>query len=724
VGLSEIPTRVLQWLIGLMVNLKFAVAWLMLMATLAVYGTVFLEGAESMAFFRKPFFSFVLLVFAVALIVAVFSRYPWKKHHVGWITTHTGLVVIVLGHIMTYRGGFEGIVSLREGEATTVMEQAIPAGSLFWDLRMELPAAATTEAVTLLPDDLAADPDTEIAHGPFVVGDVEVTVERYVPSLELRTAIEPDFTPGAPYPAYRLEVKEGDLTRASWVLADESRGRMRLGDALTCRYLVVGSQAERDRILGGEAEDSDDADAGHIVLGASGVEIPVTRLLLEPVPLGDSGITARVLRRFERLRIVDNEPVEMTQGATNQAIEVELVASDGHTEKIWLFAQLSQFDLKPKEMTLPFRLSYHGPGAHDGGQLTPSSVVIVQVIPEGVTASADPSDGDAILAVTDSDGRTKTRPLVIGERFALPWLSAGLSARITDRWDRVRAKADPFCASYEPRRPALRVRIAEGDTSEVAWVVWNPQNQPTEVQLPGAGPLLLSYGPRQLGLGFRIELLDFVLETYEGIDQPKSFESFVRTSDHPGTVTTGAHDAPPTAGPSTPIPIESAEGHRVGDIVRVGTNTAFYYGTVQAVHSGPGGPPALEVERLDRPTPLRGGETVPSGNPVLGISHIYMNHPLVHRGYTFFQSSYDPETLKRSTFQVTFDPGWKTVYVGYALTVAGLLFIVWIKPIVLRREAERRAAAGLAKRAAKAKQAQRDTDGAEPEAAAVGEVTA
>jgi hypothetical protein len=162
-------------------------------------------------------------------------------------------------------------------------------------------------------------------------------------------------------------------------------------------------------------------------------------------------------------------------------------------------------------------------------------------------------------------------------------------------------------------RPAVLVSLSNGVRE---WIAWNGQDRPT-VLAGSQGPIELRYGAKQVPLGFSIRLDDFVLETYEGTENPMSFESHVTVIPHDGT-------------PAYPF-------------------------------------------------------------------HIYMNNPLTHAGFTFFQSSYDPETLRRSIFQVSYDPGWPLVYLGYALTTLGLLFIVYVKPILIRRDAARLAAAGLAR---------------------------
>ncbi|MBU0743738.1 cytochrome c biogenesis protein ResB [bacterium] len=59
------------------------------------------------------------------------------------------------------------------------------------------------------------------------------------------------------------------------------------------------------------------------------------------------------------------------------------------------------------------------------------------------------------------------------------------------------------------------------------------------------------------------------------------------------------------------------------------------------------------------------------GRPV----RIYMNHPLSHRGYKHFQSSYDPDELG-TVLSVNYDPGKVPTYLGYTLLALGFLMIL------------------------------------------------
>ncbi|HPF69027.1 MAG TPA: cytochrome c biogenesis protein CcsA [Candidatus Krumholzibacteria bacterium] len=55
--------------------------------------------------------------------------------------------------------------------------------------------------------------------------------------------------------------------------------------------------------------------------------------------------------------------------------------------------------------------------------------------------------------------------------------------------------------------------------------------------------------------------------------------------------------------------------------------------------------------------------------------HIYMNHPLTHRGSKHFQSSYDPDR-KGTVLSVNHDPGKWPTYFGYGLISLGFILIL------------------------------------------------
>jgi hypothetical protein len=77
------------------------------------------------------------------------------------------------------------------------------------------------------------------------------------------------------------------------------------------------------------------------------------------------------------------------------------------------------------------------------------------------------------------------------------------------------------------------------------------------------------------------------------------------------------------------------------------------------------------------------------GELVVGERTVEVNRPFQYKGYTFYQSGYNPNDLSYTSFQVVKDPGVPIVYTGFSLMIAGLLIVFYLNPWF---EARRKAA--------------------------------
>ena len=123
------------------------------------------------------------------------------------------------------------------------------------------------------------------------------------------------------------------------------------------------------------------------------------------------------------------------------------------------------------------------------------------------------------------------------------------------------------------------------------------------------------------------------------------------------------------------------------------------------------------------PTPATFRSEVTVTDPELDFKNekrsIFMNNPLTHRGWTFYQSSYnrvkDPETGQpegayASFFQVHYDPAWKIIYSGCLLLVIGVLLQFTMRAGLFSDGVKRERALA----AAKAEKARADALGVSP----------
>lgn len=119
-------------LFDFLASLKLAVILILSVAVIGAIGT-FVE-AESGADEAKRivygswWMSTVLVLLVVNVLFAALSRLPWRKHHVGFVITHLGLIVLLLGSLITQRWGIDGILALKFGESShlvTLTDQEI-----------------------------------------------------------------------------------------------------------------------------------------------------------------------------------------------------------------------------------------------------------------------------------------------------------------------------------------------------------------------------------------------------------------------------------------------------------------------------------------------------------------------------------------------------------------------------------------------------------------------
>jgi cytochrome c biogenesis protein ResB len=90
------------------------------------------------------------------------------------------------------------------------------------------------------------------------------------------------------------------------------------------------------------------------------------------------------------------------------------------------------------------------------------------------------------------------------------------------------------------------------------------------------------------------------------------------------------------------------------------------------------------VERKTMPTgPIKSFKStiqLVEGESVVGERTVEVNSPFHYKGYTFYQSGYNPDDLSYTSFQVVKDRGVPVVYTGFALMIAGLFLVFYLNP--------------------------------------------
>ena len=102
------------------ISLKLAVFNLSSIAFLTALGTFIESRWDQEAANKWIYYSWWMYVILFLLSVNVFTvlvdRWPWKKHQVGFVLAHLGILTMVLGSLMTRYLGIEGSLRFKEGE--------------------------------------------------------------------------------------------------------------------------------------------------------------------------------------------------------------------------------------------------------------------------------------------------------------------------------------------------------------------------------------------------------------------------------------------------------------------------------------------------------------------------------------------------------------------------------------------------------------------------------
>ena len=107
-------------------GLRLAVPTMVLVAAAMVWGTYLdsTEGAKVAArlVYGSGWFIALMGLICLSLIAAVITRFPWRRRHIGFITVHTGLIMLIVGSFWSLFGRIEGQIRVQEGQSASALE--------------------------------------------------------------------------------------------------------------------------------------------------------------------------------------------------------------------------------------------------------------------------------------------------------------------------------------------------------------------------------------------------------------------------------------------------------------------------------------------------------------------------------------------------------------------------------------------------------------------------
>jgi hypothetical protein len=119
-------------------SVKLAVMTLAALAATLAYATVFTsrygQNAAWEYIYGSTGFAILLAFLGMNILCAALIRYPWKKRQTGFVITHAGLLIVLAGTYHTFRTADEGQVGMLEGDVKSDLVRTDHPMIRIWEL--------------------------------------------------------------------------------------------------------------------------------------------------------------------------------------------------------------------------------------------------------------------------------------------------------------------------------------------------------------------------------------------------------------------------------------------------------------------------------------------------------------------------------------------------------------------------------------------------------------
>jgi hypothetical protein len=684
-SISERFARTIDATYRFLASLKLAVVSISTLAATLAYATFFESwygaGASQQYIYRSPGFAVLLAFLGMNILCAALIRYPWKRRQTGFVVTHVGLLTLLLGSYYSVRTADEGQVGMVEGDVK---------GEL---VRIEYPVIKVAE-IDPHTGERSHEADLPFRPGPFEWGPGKPRSPGFFPRtlslvsfglLGSSSSTEEILSqPGDPF---RFVVKEhlpASVPAVARVAGPDGTPMVRIG----LQFKGPGMPQAQDAFRSEEDHwFTTERKFYRVVrtqppalLAFSYVDRPelVDDFLKPPADSGTKGVA-----RF-RYR---------NRSGKTQIFDWALDGQDGKS------VALPESDLT---VTLSHAAEYptgdSGLGRILGDDAIPIAVFKIQSgknEPVQHMALANLPMVPNVIPPTDASAKAPPNPLASIHYMITPTLDP----KTNGRFGQIEVLAGPEGALYyrvfgraKEGKGELRAAgplakqkpiVAFGGNANMPMTITFQVDRylPSAIEKSIYEPIVLPKG--QMGNGIaacRAEM------TVDG----QTKEVWLSRSE--------SLDAPP---PQT-VRFRDSVYQVVYDVDRKPLgfelklddfDTGFEPGTEQATHF------ESKVRLTDKSAGIKDQPHT-----------IWMNHPMDHRGYTFYQSNYirvrDPHTRQytgqfQSVFQVATNPGRPIIYAGCSLVVLGAFLQFYMRAGIFtdggKRERERAAIAAKKK---------------------------
>jgi hypothetical protein len=328
-------------LLAILSSLRLAVAIMVTLGSTCAFATFYEMKHGTPAAQREIYqtrgFALLLALLGVNIFSVMVSRWPWKKHHIGFLIAHVGILTLLAGSLVSLRTGLDSNMALYEGETSDrvmLLEKA---------LHVSIPGMGEQGS---FPVAFEKDPPRPGHEQRFKVpgSDTTLVAEAFEPHVEVLESYE--AAPTGSSAAIHFSLQAPMATQDAWLVADDpSRGHLDLGMvSLGFERAASREEAER-RVRAVEGPNhlalvlAPDATLLFGATGASGAPATGAVGLGQPLATGWGAIGVTVDRLLPAAivkREVKPLPLPEKEERRMSAVRVRLESPRTRTEPTWL----------------------------------------------------------------------------------------------------------------------------------------------------------------------------------------------------------------------------------------------------------------------------------------------------------------------------------------------------------------------------------------------------
>ena len=508
----------------ILASLKLAVILIVVLAGVLAWATI-LEAKQGREYaqwyvYGSLWFLGLLAALGFNILAAALIRFPWTRSQTGFVVTHAGLLVLLVGAVQTFVGGIDGQISLQEGQQTDKI--LVTNRSLITALRQKPTGSVATE-FSFHPGPVDWAEGRQLDFGNTDAFGLKIL--KFYRYCRERTDWVEDPTQFEG-PVLKLCLYGPDFRPVSqeWLTANTFGGEAVIGPTHYDLWPVPVASMLKDFL---EPPTENLGESGILSMHYEGrmERFRVDDWLGKTIPLGETGLAVEIVNYLPNAKPTAGGTFESRGNQPKNPLlefRIHLADSDQPRRQI-AFAKLPLLNLDGVHGSeFPVKFWYHHP------QVTPIAGAAFLQTPDG-TLYCRPSSAGAYQAA---------RQVQQGDRIAL---GDEFSVLVQQHLPHARREVSFTPVELAPGETgkgeaAALVEVTTSSQSRRVWLKRHDEKYGYQRIFTDQGPVVLSFGYDHLPLGFQLQLHEFTRRMNPGHVGDAAFASAVRISDAAGAI--------------------------------------------------------------------------------------------------------------------------------------------------------------------------------------------